>query len=80
MKILLDECLPLDFRLSFPQHDAHSAEWAGFKGMKNGELLKSAEAAAYDVLLTVDQALPQAAEPGRIKARDHRSPFRHESA
>jgi hypothetical protein len=32
MKILLDECLPLDFRLSFPQHDAHSAEWAGFKG------------------------------------------------
>jgi len=59
MKILLDECLPLDFRLSFPQHDTHSAEWAGFKGMKNGELLKSAEGAAYDVLLTVDQALPQ---------------------
>ncbi len=34
MKILLDECLPVDFRYSFPSHDAHSAEWAGFKGQK----------------------------------------------
>jgi predicted nuclease of predicted toxin-antitoxin system len=25
MKILLDECLPLDFRHSFPTHDAHTA-------------------------------------------------------
>jgi hypothetical protein len=29
MKILLDECLPLDFRHSFAAHDAHTAEWAG---------------------------------------------------
>jgi len=34
MKILLDECPPLDFRHSFPGHDAHSAEWAGLKGKK----------------------------------------------
>jgi predicted nuclease of predicted toxin-antitoxin system len=58
VKILLDECLPLDFRHSFPGHDAHSAEWAGFKGMKNGELLKQAELAGYAVLLTVDQGIP----------------------
>ena len=37
MKILLDECLPLDFRHSFPGHDAHTAEWAGLKGRKNGD-------------------------------------------
>ncbi len=43
MKILLDECLPVDFRHSFPKHDAHSAEWAGLKGKKNGELLLAAE-------------------------------------
>jgi hypothetical protein len=24
-----DECLPLDFRHSFPHHDAQTAEWAG---------------------------------------------------
>jgi len=29
MKILLDECLPLDFRHSLPTHDAHTAQWAG---------------------------------------------------
>ena len=29
MKILLDECLPVDFRHSFQAHEAHTAEWAG---------------------------------------------------
>jgi hypothetical protein len=58
MKILLDECLPLDFRHSFSNHEAHSAEWAGFKGKKNGELLQATEAAGYDALLTVDQGIP----------------------
>jgi predicted nuclease of predicted toxin-antitoxin system len=57
MKILLDECLPVDFRHSFPGHDAHSAEWAGLKGKKNGELLREAELAGYEVLLTVDQGI-----------------------
>ncbi len=59
MKILLDECLPLDFRHSFPGHDAHSAEWAGLKGKKNGELPRDAELAGYEVLLTVDQGIPR---------------------
>ena len=58
MRILLDECLPLDFRHSFPGHDAHTAQWAGFKGKKNGELLRAAESAGYDVFLTVDQGIP----------------------
>ncbi len=58
MRILLDECLPLDFRRSFPSHDTHTAQWAGLKGMKNGELLQAAELAGYDVLLTVDQRIP----------------------
>jgi len=57
MKILLDECLPLDFRHSFPGHDAHTAEWAGLKGLKNGELLREAEFAGYEILLTVDQGI-----------------------
>ena len=59
MKILLDECLPLDFRHSFPTHEAHTVQWAGLKGMKNGELLQAAAIAGYEVLLTVDQGIPR---------------------
>ncbi len=59
MRILLDECLPVDFRHSFPGHEAHSVEWAGLKGTKNGELLQAAEGSGYQVLLTVDQGIPR---------------------
>jgi uncharacterized RmlC-like cupin family protein len=58
MKVLMDECLPLDFRHSFPGHEMHSAQWAGLKGKKNGELLCAAEGAQYEVFLTVDQGIP----------------------
>ena len=58
MKILLDECLPLDFRHSFTNHEAHTVQWAGLKSKKNGELLRAAEAAGYEVLVTVDQGIP----------------------
>lgn len=67
MRILLDECLPVDFRHSFPGHDAHSAQWAGLKGKKNGELLRTAEFAGYDVLLTVDQGIPHQQNRGGRK-------------
>jgi hypothetical protein len=58
MKILLDECLPLDFRHSVPGHDAHTVQWAGLKG-KNGELLQTAAAFGYEALLTVDLGFPR---------------------
>jgi hypothetical protein len=58
VKILLEECLPVDFRRSFENHDAHTVEWAGLKGKSNGELLRTAELAGYDVLLTVDYGIP----------------------
>jgi predicted nuclease of predicted toxin-antitoxin system len=67
MKILLDECLPLDFRHSFPGHEAHTVQWAGLKGKENGELLRAAEVAGYDVLLTVDQGIPRQQPPGDRK-------------
>jgi len=67
MKILLDECLPVDFRQSFPIHDAHTVQWVGLKGKKNGELLRAAEVAGYDVLLTVDQGIPRQPRPAGRK-------------
>jgi hypothetical protein len=69
MKILLDECLPLDFRHSFPNHDTHTAQWAGLKSKKNGELLRAAEIAGYDVLLTVDQGIPTNSLPPAGRSR-----------
>jgi predicted nuclease of predicted toxin-antitoxin system len=67
VKILLDECLPLDFRHSFSSHDAYTAEWAGLKGKKNGDLLSTAELAGYDALLTVDRGLPRQRSPAARK-------------
>ncbi len=59
MKVLLDECLPIDFRHYLPGHEVHTAEWAGFKGLKNGQLLDNAEQAGYRVLITVDHGVPR---------------------
>ena len=58
MKVVLDECLPVDFRHYLLGHEVHTAQWAGFKSLKNGQLLKQAELAGYDVFLTVDQGIP----------------------
>lgn len=57
MKVLLDECLPIAFRHSFPTHEVHTAEWAGFKGLKNGNLLREAERAGYAAFVTADQGI-----------------------
>ena len=55
MRILLDECLNQKLRNHLPGHQCQSARFAGFGGLKNGELLAEAEAAGFDVLLTVDR-------------------------
>src|SRR5579863_5863887 len=62
MKILLDECLPVDFRHSFPGHEAHSVEWAGLKGKKNGELLQAAEGGDYQGAADSRPGHPSSAE------------------
>jgi hypothetical protein len=61
----LDECLPLDFRHELSGHEAHTVQWAGLKGMKNGALLQAAEGAGYDVFVTVDQGIPYQTAAGR---------------
>ena len=39
-------------------HEVHSTRYAGFSGLKNGELLRRASAAGYEVLITADQGIP----------------------
>ncbi|HYX72930.1 MAG TPA: DUF5615 family PIN-like protein [Nitrososphaera sp.] len=56
MKVLLDECVTRYLRRDFVGHEVLTVEEAGFKGLKNGRLLKAASG-QYEVLLTVDQNL-----------------------
>lgn len=57
MKLLLDECTPKRLLLDFTGHEVQTVEDAGFKGLKNGELLHRASG-EFDVLITVDQNIP----------------------
>jgi hypothetical protein len=59
MKLLIDECVDQRLRHLFSGHDCHSAHHAGLAGLKNGLLLDAAEAAGFDVLITVDQNIPE---------------------
>ena len=59
MKLLLDECVDERLRYSFAGLDCHTARYAGLAGLKNGLLLDAAETAGFDVLITVDQNIPE---------------------
>ena len=58
MRLLIDECVDERLRLLFPGHDCQTARFANLAGLKNGRLLEAAEAAGFDILITVDQNLP----------------------
>ena len=70
MKLLLDECVDERLRRLFSGHDCHTAHHAGLAGLKNGLLLDAAEAAGFDVLVTVDRNIP---EQQNLSARNSRS-------
>jgi hypothetical protein len=57
VKLLLDECVTRHLKREFANHEVHTVEEAGFKGLENGNLLRAASG-AYDVLITVDRNLP----------------------
>ena len=57
MRILLDENLPHGLRTLLPDHEVWTVDYAGWKGLRNGELLSTAAAAGVEVLLTVDTGL-----------------------
>jgi len=58
MRLLIDECVDESLRHRFPDHECETARFANMAGLKNGSLLDAAEAAGFDVLLTVDQSIP----------------------
>jgi hypothetical protein len=58
MRLLIDECVDERLRLLFSHHDCQTARFANLAGLKNGRLLQAAEDAGFDVLITVDQSIP----------------------
>jgi predicted nuclease of predicted toxin-antitoxin system len=55
MKVLLDENLPHRLRHALLGHEVMTVAYMGWDGVKNGELLKLAEAAKFEVLVTADK-------------------------
>jgi len=56
MKILLDECLPVDLRHCLPSHVVFTVTYMGWSGIKNGALIARAASDGFDVIITNDQA------------------------
>ncbi len=52
MRCLPDENIPHKLRRCLSGFETTTAQYAGFSGLKNGELLNAAEAAGFDVLVT----------------------------
>jgi hypothetical protein len=57
MKVLLDEDLPHKLRLQLTDHEVSTAAYLEWSGLKNGVLLKAAEEAGFEALVTGDQNL-----------------------
>ena len=58
MRVLLDEDIPIRLRHHFPDgFEVETVEYRGWKGLKNGDLLRAAQH-HFDVFVTTDNNLP----------------------
>jgi hypothetical protein len=57
MKILLDECVPIQVRNALVGHEVTTAQKLGLGSISNGLLLDAAEKAGFDLLIVADKNL-----------------------
>jgi hypothetical protein len=61
LRALLDEQVPVELAdligAAAPQHEIRTVEAEGWKGLKNGELLRRAREAGFTVLITSDRRM-----------------------
>src|ERR1041384_206011 len=57
MKILLDECVPLQVCNALAGHEFTTAQKMGWSGFSNGELLDRAEREGFTVIIVADKNL-----------------------
>jgi len=60
MKVLLDENIDIRFKRAFEggAHEVFTVRDMGWNGIKNGDLLRKMNEAAFDILVAVDKNLP----------------------
>ena len=63
MKVLLDENLPHRLRNHLVGHEVFTVHYQGWSGLKNGDLLRTAENDGFEVFLTGDQTLSYETNP-----------------
>lgn len=57
MRILFDQGTPVPLRRSLIGHEVETAYERGWSALQNGVLLKTAEEAGFDAIITTDQNL-----------------------
>ena len=57
MKIVLDHNVPKKLRTALPDHTINTAKEMGWAELENGDLLRAAEAADFEMMITCDQNL-----------------------
>jgi hypothetical protein len=57
VKLLLDENIPHKLRAHLGSHETMTVAYMGWGSLKNGELLKAAEDAGFEVFVTGDRSL-----------------------
>lgn len=66
MRVLLDHCVPKRTRQLLPGHVVRTTGEMGWETLKNGQLLRAAAAAPFDVLLTIDKKMRYEQNPVAI--------------
>src|SRR5207248_486751 len=79
MRLLLDENLDWRLRRDLLDHQAESVPLMGWAGIENGELLRKAAEAGFEVLVTMDSNMVHQQDVGRyaialvaLRARSNR--------
>ena len=57
MRILFDQGTPVPLRRALIGHEVETAYERGWSALRNGDLLREAEAAGFDAFVTTDQNL-----------------------
>jgi hypothetical protein len=57
VRILLDECVPVQVRNALHDHSVFTAVEMGWRGVSNGELLDRAEAEGFELIIIADKNL-----------------------
>ena len=57
MKVLLDECVTRKLKSRLPNHDVATVTEMKWNSLRNGNLMRAAIEAGFDVLLTIDKNL-----------------------